>query len=92
MKMENTRSVRRDLLTISAFVLLARGLMLLNDGIYWDDWIIYKIDSRYVFNHFLQTGIPLKSVINVFLKDHPMVYHFLTFFSLWASAVLLYRS
>jgi hypothetical protein len=31
----------RDLLLLGAVTLVAHGMLLLNDGIYWDDWVIY---------------------------------------------------
>jgi len=31
-----------DLVLLGAVALLAHGLLLLNDGIYWDDWLLYR--------------------------------------------------
>jgi hypothetical protein len=37
----------RDLVLLGAVALFAHGLLLLNDGIYWDDWLLYPQLQRH---------------------------------------------
>src|ERR1700694_4904221 len=37
----------RDLVLLGAVALLAHGLLLLNDGIYWDDWLLFPQLQRH---------------------------------------------
>jgi hypothetical protein len=41
MKQARTAVHIRDLVALGVVALFAHGLLLLNDGIYWDDWVIY---------------------------------------------------
>ena len=89
--MKHFLSRHQDLFVIIILVTIARGLMLLNDGLFWDDWTLYKVDDGFLFDHFLQAGSPLKGIMWVLFNDHPIVNRFITFFSFLASVILLYK-
>ena len=84
-------TIGRTHLGLLLFVgLLAHGLMLVNDGIYWDDWTVFNVDDRVVLNTFRESGLPLKAIIHVLLKEWPIAYHWTTFLAIIASTVVFY--
>ena len=78
-----------DTCIIIVLFTLARGLMLFNNGLYWDDWTTYKVDRSFIWQHFREAGIPLKGLIHILLRDCPIAYRWVVFFSFLASAFLL---
>jgi hypothetical protein len=46
-----------DLLLLTLIYTLAHGLMLINQGVFWDDWVIYNFDRALLSERFRQTGI-----------------------------------
>ena len=84
-------TIGRTHLGLLLFVgLLAHGLMLVNDGIYWDDWTVFNVDDRVVLNTFREQGLPLKAIIHVLLNEWPIAYHWTTFLAIIASTVVFY--
>jgi hypothetical protein len=48
--------VKSDVITITIIYTVAHFLMLLNNGIFWDDWIYIDWDKSIMLDHFSQFG------------------------------------
>lgn len=81
----------KDLLIIIVLFVIAHGLMLLNGGVYWDDWVLFHVDNQEIMNQFCQMGIPQLGWIHILLHNHPFFYRGLTFVSLLLASVCVYR-
>src|SRR5665647_1320823 len=73
-----TSLLKSDIIIITIIYTLAHFLMLLNNGIFWDDWIYIDWDKSIMLDHFSQFG-------NIFLG-----YYFNLIFSL-DNSVFIFR-
>ncbi len=48
----------KDIFFVTLFYSLAFGLMLLNDGIFFDDWVLYHVDKESIMSIASQVGLP----------------------------------
>ncbi len=72
---------------------LFHGVMLLNHGLYWDDWCIVGCDPLLVANHLDSLGIPLLSSLHGFFSALPWpvaAYRIATFGCYLGAALALY--
>ena len=84
---------RGNFFLLSMFYLVAHGgILLIPNAIYWDDWILYRVDPEIILNTFKQAG----SMFNVggflhkaMLDVGPWIYKVLTFWLMFASGILL---
>lgn len=84
---------------IGLFALLAHGLLLLNDGVYWDGWLIYvaKITNRWELTSGIYAdrgGLPLYTAFHWLLYQIPPFifgYKLAAFVFISASAFFIYR-
>ncbi len=56
--------------------------MLFNNGVYWDDWTVYKMDRIGLMQHFGNNGALMLVYVHDFLNDSdysPLLYHWLSF-------------
>jgi len=86
------RGLDRDILWISLVYTLAHGLMLLNRGIYWDDWVLYMMDRETLAQFLPQAGTPILAYYYSFLfsfNDSILIIRVIVFSSYLISALLL---
>jgi len=86
-------------LSIVLFYLLGNFTLLINNGIYWDDWAIYNSTYEAIMTQFNGNGSPLFGYMHLFLlqsKYAVFMYHLLTVilqiltgYALWNSLKLL---
>ncbi len=84
---------------IVGVALAAHGLLLLNDGVYWDGWIVYSAyhldkDWQSLALWFSQYGTPWLAYLHAAMGFCPAVllgYRLLVFAALTVSSVLVYR-
>ena len=82
---------------IAAVALLCHGLLLLNDGTYWDDWLLksYLVESNWDALHDMATEMGLPILAHFFwtltLTGLLGFYKFIAFLSILFSAFLVYR-
>ncbi len=81
---------KTDLAIIAILFILARGLTLVNDGVYWDDWTTYNCKGEVIQNTFMERGTPLKGIMHSYLKDSPIAYRLLSFISLLSVSIILF--
>lgn len=83
----------KDYLLWGLFYLAAHGgILLIPNAIYWDDWVLYRVDPEVIFDTFSQAG----SMFNIagylhtsLLTTGPWIYKVLTFLLMFASGILL---
>ena len=81
---------------VSLFVLyfLAFGFMLINAGVWWDDWCLYNMSAEGIKEPFIGNGGFYIAPIHIFLQNisnnPPLLYHFLAFFLYFFTSVFLY--
>lgn len=75
------------------------GLLLLNDGVYWDDWLILKAhetgDACSIQEWFTESGVPLVGYIHRCMGSFPntvFAYKATAFCAVVASALLIYAN
>ncbi len=56
---------------IAAVYALAHGLMLVDDGLFWDDWCIIGVDRHQLGEHLRQMGVPLLSELHLAMTALP---------------------
>ncbi len=81
---------------ILAYILfcIANLLLLINPGVFWDDWTLYNMEDKGIMSQFYGNGVVIFGYMHVFLKNlwaSPLLYHTLTFFLQLLSVVLLFR-
>lgn len=62
---------------------ISNVLMLLNPGVYWDDWVIYNMDENGIMNQFYGNGVYPIGYMHVLLTNvssSPLLYNYLCFF------------
>lgn len=87
-----------SLIGIILFVFLSHGLLLLNDGIYWDAALthFYLEDPTYseLILFTKEAGIPETAYFHIFANlfpDRVFAYKFFTFFSILSNAILIFK-
>ena len=91
-KIIDIKICRSDIVLIFILYTLSNGLILLNNGIYWDDWVLYNVDKDLIINHFSQTGLPWVGYIHSFLlsfKNSLFLYRSIVFLLYLLSALFL---
>jgi hypothetical protein len=76
--------------------LLSYGLILINAGVYWDDWCIYNMSDEGISEAFIGNGgfylIPIHSFLQNISNSPPILYHVLTFILYFTNTVFLYHT
>lgn len=77
---------------ISILYTISYGLMLFNKGVYWDDWVWYKIDIPLLYDAMSQIGAPwLANYFDlIFSFQNVQIFRVITFFAYWGAVVFLY--
>lgn len=91
--MINRNENRTPLLIITLIYTLAYGLLLLNNSIFWDDWVLFNQQPETVLEIFRMAGAPWTGYTHVFLLsvgDGVLSYRLLVFFCYLISGVCLY--
>ncbi|VVE56005.1 hypothetical protein PAQ31011_05069 [Pandoraea aquatica] len=80
-----------DIAVLFVVYALAYGLMLLNHGIYWDDWVWFDLRPDLIKNSMSQLGYPFLADIHLFLQQGGVfAYRLLTFACYLVAAIALY--
>jgi hypothetical protein len=100
MKTDRLRSLKgfRPYLFIAAATVAAHGLILLNQGVFWDGWLRYTFLIEHSWqnlytDYFLPAGRPTKALLFWFLGFFPdpiVAYHWLTLGMLVGTGCLIY--
>lgn len=88
------KSIPRDYWIILLTALLCHGLILLNDGVYWDGWEVYVRDNDYVERLFDDTGKGPHADYHQTIKDLPYtltIYKVTNFLYIWLAGLLVYK-
>lgn len=83
---------KKEILIISVVYLIAHGMILLNKGIFWDDWVFY-LNKTNIMTLTREIGNPGQSFfIGLLLNtvNGPVIGRFITFFSFYFAAIFLY--
>jgi hypothetical protein len=86
------KNILFEVFTIVLVYTAAHALILLNEGIFWDDWVIAGAYKGVLIDMFSQTGIPFPGYIHEFLfsYNNPVfLYRAITFLLYLFSALLL---
>lgn len=77
---------------ISILYIISFGLMLFNKGIYWDDWVWYKLETPFLYDAMSQLGAPWLAYYFhcIFSFDNILIFRFITFFAYWGAMLFLY--
>ena len=82
---------------ILALALVAHGLMLLNDGVYWDGWLIYtnliEKNWRNLYRMFAEAGSPITYYFHRLMGSFPdivLAYRLVAFGSIALAAIWVY--
>lgn len=73
---------------------ISNVLMLLNPGVYWDDWALYNMDEKGIMNQFYGNGVYPIGYLHVFLTNissSPLLYNYLSFFLQLLGVYSLFR-
>ncbi|HKA46326.1 MAG TPA: hypothetical protein VKF40_30315 [Burkholderiales bacterium] len=82
---------RSDFLIVAGLYVGAHGLMLLNNGLYWDDWTIFGFPYAAVTQWYREYGLPLFGYYHLVLDSLGVpAYRILVFLSYLVSAACLY--
>ncbi len=85
------RMTKTDLLAVLGIYVLAHGLMLLNTGVYWDDWLIVGGSPAGIAELYRAYGLPLFGYYHHALDSIGIpAYRILVFLSYLAAAICLY--
>jgi hypothetical protein len=83
---------KKDLLFIFIIYCISSGLILLNKGVFWDDWVLYNVNMHDIIDRFHQSGSIWPGYLHSFILtfDHSILfYRILIFFAYFFSAILL---
>jgi hypothetical protein len=69
---ERTDPVRRDRLVIALAYTLAWGALLVNRGLYWDDWTLVGVTPGSLIQQFSELGMPWAGVFNAAVLGLPL--------------------
>ena len=81
------KTLSNDWIIITLLYSIAYGLMLFNDGVYWDGWILFNVDNIVVIETFKQAGSPFTGFLHSFLEN-PLIYRLIVFLSYYFSGLL----
>ncbi|WP_299153911.1 hypothetical protein [uncultured Christiangramia sp.] len=73
---------------------LSNVLMLLNPGVYWDDWAIYNMSDEGIMNQFYGNGVYPIGYMHVYLTkiaSSPLLYNYLCFLLQFIGIYSLFR-
>lgn len=86
-----------NLLLLTSLVFFCHGLVLFNDGIYWDDWVLHGLylnnDVDSLLNLFREAGNPIVGYFHLAFwlsPDPKFVYNLVSFLSILLSTHLVY--
>jgi hypothetical protein len=68
------------------------GILLISNAVYWDDWILYQVDSEIILDIFRQAGIVFNlngRMHNLLLAVGPGLYRVITFLMMFGVGVSL---
>lgn len=85
---------KKDLIYLCVLYTLSFGLLLFNQGIFWDDWILYGVDQKAILNTFREAGGPWAGYYHNFLLsfEHSIfLYRAISFFAYLASGIFVYK-
>ena len=88
------RLINRDIVLIFVLYTLSHGLILINQGIYWDDWILYNVDGQILIEKFTQAGAAWTGYFHQFmlsLTNSFFCYHLLVFLAYFFASVFVYK-
>lgn len=87
--------IKQQWLLIALIYAISNIFLLLNQGIYWDDWLLYKISYEGINKEFVRNGSWYLTPIHFFLQNvtnYPvLLYHALTFALGLISTVVFYN-
>jgi hypothetical protein len=82
---------KSDLLIVIGLYVAAHGLMLLNNGLYWDDWVVFGFPLASISDLYREYGLPFFGYYHHALDSLGIpAYRILVFLSYLISAVCLY--
>lgn len=83
---------RKETFLITLFYSMAFGFMLLNDGIFFDDWVLYNVDTSCIRSIASQVGLPWLSqyYVKMLSLNSMIVCRVVVFTSYLLAALLLY--
>ncbi|VVB88559.1 Uncharacterised protein [uncultured archaeon] len=83
---------KKDYFLILILYTFAHGLILLNGGIYWDDWVLYNVDKAITIDRFWQNGAIWVGYFHGFLlsfENGIFLYRLSVFLAFFLSALFL---
>jgi hypothetical protein len=92
--MEKNNKINSDIFFWFVFYLIAHGgILLILNAVYWDDWVLYRLDPKAIIERFTQqagTLFYLEGYMHLaLLKLGPWVYKVLTFILMFCSGLML---
>ncbi len=83
---------RNDLFFITVIYFITFGIILLNEGIFFDDWVIFHADNAAIMKQMRQVGMPWLGYYNLILFsfNNMLVCRAVVFFCYLFSALFLY--
>ncbi len=88
-------AVWRDRFAIVAAYALSWGLLLVNRGLYWDDWTLIGVPAHSILTQYHELGMPWLAALSIPLVSLPLpglVGHAIVFVAYLASALLLHAT
>lgn len=81
-----------DIFSLALFYSMAFGLIVLNNGIFFDDWCLYHVDKASIMRMFLQTGQPWKGAYHIAILslNNILICRAVNFFCYLGAAFFLY--
>ena len=76
------------------FFIVSKILIVLNPGIFWDDWTLYKMDTIGIMSQFIGNGAIYFGYLHKFLQNSPypvFIYHSLTFLFQFLTIFFLFK-
>src|SRR5690554_5148584 len=73
---------------------ISNCLMLINPGVYWDDWTLYNMSDQGIMSQFFGNGAVIFGYMHVLLQKFPIApvfYHLLTFILQLVSIFTLFK-
>jgi hypothetical protein len=78
--------------------IVAPGLLLLNDGIYWDGWPMYMMprdgNREDLLRYFVEAGLPMRAYMHYAIGSFPGIvfgYKLVSFLAIAVSSLVIYR-
>lgn len=90
----HTKLRKLEILFLGVLYVVSFSLMLFNNGVFWDDWILYTADKASVANTFRQAGSPFTSYYHNFLLSYGhdvFLYRIIVFFAYLISGIFVYK-